>query len=96
MKTCPNCRAVYEDDYAGTCSDCGKGLGNVAANGDSGLEFRLRAQVGRASRENAQEMQMKRGNYDGVQVPQSVLDVARSYVTVDHELIAKLERENAS
>lgn len=96
MKTCPNCHAVYDDEYVGSCSDCGKGLGTVAANGDSGLEFRLRAQVGRASRENAQEMAMKRGNYDGVQVPPSVLDVARSYVIVDHELLAKLERDNAA
>jgi hypothetical protein len=96
MKTCPNCRAVYGDDYAGSCTDCGRGLGGVAANGDSGLEFRLRSQLGQATRENAQEMRMKRGDYSGVPIPPGLMDVARSFVVVDHEKLAQLERDNAA
>lgn len=88
MKTCPNCRVVYEDEYAGQCSECGKPLGNVSPNGAGGgrnLAFDFARQVQEGARESSQEQAMKRGNYDSVKVPSSMLDVARGFITVDRE-----------
>lgn len=88
MKTCPNCRVVYEDEYAGQCHECGKPLGSVAPNGAGegrNLAFDFARQVQDGARESAQETSMKRGNYDGVKVQPSIIDVARNFITVDRE-----------
>lgn len=90
MKTCPNCRCVYADDYAGTCHECGKGLGSIGSNGGGGLEFRFARQIQRGDRENSMERSMKRGDYDNVPVEESMVDVALRFVSVDREKFVKL------
>lgn len=95
MKTCPNCRVVHADEYMGTCQDCGAPMGGVQANGGGGLQFSWARQVQQSAQESAQESRMKRGDYSGVKLEQSIVDVAASFVTVDHELLKKLGAEDA-
>lgn len=85
MKTCQNCRCVYADDYAGTCVDCGAGMGGQVANGNGGLDFAFARQVQAGQRENAQENAMRGGRYENVKVEDGLLSVARGFVTVDEK-----------
>lgn len=81
MKTCPNCRVVYEDEYAGQCHECGKPLGGVAPNDASGgrnLAFDFARQVQEGARENAQEQSMKRGDYSRVPLADRLMEVAKA------------------
>lgn len=95
MKPCPNCRVVYNDDYAGTCVECGAPMGSVQGSNSGGLQFQYARQLQRGERETAMETSMKRGNYEGVPLEQGLVDVARNFVTVDEALLAKLEAQNA-
>jgi hypothetical protein len=94
MKTCPNCRAIHADDYNGTCSDCGKALGGIQANGgDSSLAFSLARQTADARREAGLENALKHGNISGLRLQPSLVDVARSFILVDEEKLAEYKRE---
>lgn len=102
MKTCPNCRCVYEDDYNGSCTDCGKGLSGVSANNSGGggsgndLQFRYANQIARGARESSQEMSMRRGRYDGVQIPEGILNAARSLDIVQEAVERAKGNQNAT
>lgn len=80
MKTCSNCRAIWPDEYNGQCADCGAGMAAVEANGGGNNAFAFARQTEAGRREINEERQMKSGNYDSVQVPQSVLDVAKGFI----------------
>ena len=90
VKTCPNCRVIHPDDYTGTCQECGAPLGNVQSNGGGGLEFRWAAQINQGRRENMEESRMKRGDYSGVKLEKSMVDVAKRFVVVDREKLKEL------
>lgn len=99
MKTCPNCRAIYADEYAGQCSDCGRPMGTVEANGSSDLSFAFARQVQAAREEDNYERQVKNARspraqadvYDRAKLPSSIVDVARGFITVDPEKLKEAE-----
>lgn len=93
MKPCPNCRTIHQDNYNGQCQDCGAPLSGVASNGSGDMSFRLAKQLQQGARESNQEQQMKRGNYSGVSLEQSIIDVASQFVVVDQEKLRQLEEK---
>lgn len=99
MKTCPNCRTIHDDDYMGTCQDCGKGLGSVQPNGVGGgdLMRRYADQRRRAARDDAfspEAMRAARGRVDAP-IEQGILDVASRFIVVDEKKLAELEAKDA-
>lgn len=93
MKTCPNCRAVWGDDYEGQCLDCGRPMGGVQGNATGGdLAFRYASQITQGQRETSSERSMKRGVYDGVALPPTLVEVASGFVLVDEEKLREAEQ----
>lgn len=91
MKTCPNCRAVHPDDYAGQCPDCGRGLGDVRGTNSGDLAFRYANQMATGRREGASETAMRRGSYDGVPLTEGLIDKAREFITFDPSKVKERE-----
>lgn len=100
MKTCPNCRVIYDDDYNGTCNECGKGLGSVSPNnGQNGtdLAFAFAKQIQRqhveagltpgviASTLQRANMSGRSGDLNGMPLDDRTIDIARSFVVTDEE-----------
>lgn len=91
MKTCTGCGYIYADDYAGTCTECGRGMGGIQGNTTGDLSFRYARQLNDMTRTNGQETSMQRGNYDRVDVPKGLLDAARGFVTVDEKKLREAQ-----
>lgn len=99
MKTCDNCRTIYSDDYAGQCHECGRPMGSVSANKGSTINdmgWAFAAQNQRAMREGQLEREMKRGNYDNVEIPESVLKVAHDMLGPKPEVIERIWDEKGN
>jgi hypothetical protein len=98
MKACRNCRTIYPDDYNGQCGECGAPMGLVNANtGEtvSDLSWQYATQNSRQlNNEDRYESQMKRGRYENVPIPETVMDKARDMVIVDHQMLAEIQRNN--
>lgn len=70
-------------------------MNSINANGSNDLPFRYANQLRKGSRETDLERSMKRGDYSGVSVEQSILDVASQFVVVDEKKLRELEAKNA-
>jgi hypothetical protein len=83
MKTCPNCRCVWPDDYSGQCLDCGKGLGGVTGSTGGDLGFAFARQLQEARKEEQFEATLK-----GARSPRARLDVYNN-ASVRDEIVDK-------
>lgn len=79
MKTCRNCRTIWPDEYAGTCTDCGAGMGSVTANSTEGgkdLASIYARQRRSADAEAGLEQTLRSGGHGNVPVNEKVKQAA--------------------